>query len=27
VQGLVSCRDGRQTIYNPRYELIAAPRP
>ena len=21
VQGLVSCREGRKTIYNPRYEL------
>lgn len=26
VQGLVSCDDGRKTMYNPRYELIPAPR-
>ncbi len=26
VRGLVSCDDGRKTIYNPQYELIPAPR-
>ncbi|MFV0459190.1 MAG: OB-fold nucleic acid binding domain-containing protein [Actinomycetales bacterium] len=26
VNGLVSCDDGRKTIYNPGYELIPAPR-
>ncbi len=27
VSGRVSCHDGRRLIYNPRYELLAAPAP
>jgi len=27
VSGRISCHDGRRLIYNPRYELLAAPAP